>query len=129
MIGFTTTAFAQTVAEFKFDQETHDFGKISQGKPATVELKFTNSGTDDLNIFSVDANCACTKTDFPRTPVKKGASGTITITYDAAAIGVFLKGVTVKSNAKTSVKILYVKGEVVAVKGGSLKKPLKITFG
>lgn len=117
IIGFTTTAFAQSVAEFKFDQETHDFGKISQGKPATVELKFTNSGTDDLNIFSVESNCPCIKTNFTRTPIKKGTFGSVTITFDAAALGAFSKSVIVKSNAKTPIKILYIMGEVVAVKG------------
>ena len=32
-------------AEFKFEKETHDFGKIPQGKPVNVEFKFTNKFT------------------------------------------------------------------------------------
>jgi hypothetical protein len=46
--------------------------------------------------------------------VKKGETGVITVTYNAAAVMPFNKAITVKSNAKTPVKWLYIKGEVLA---------------
>jgi hypothetical protein len=115
LIGFTTMTAMQTdnKAEFKFEKETYDFGKIPQGKPVTAELKFTNTGEEPLIISAVEPTCGCTVADYTKTPVKKGASGSIKLTYNAAAPGAFNKAVTVKSNARTPVKYLYIKGEVV----------------
>jgi hypothetical protein len=117
IVGIVFTAAAQSVAEFKFEQETHSFGKISQGKPVTVEFRFINSGTDALNIAAVESTCPCIKTDFTRSSIKKGEPGSITITFDAATLGAFSKSVILKSNAKTPIKVLYIMGEVVAIKG------------
>lgn len=114
LIGFTTMTAMQTdnKAEFKFEKETYDFGKISQGKPVTAELKFTNVGDEPLIISAVEPTCGCTVANYTKTPVKKGESGSISLTYNAAAVGPFTKAVTVKSNARTPVKVLYIKGEV-----------------
>lgn len=116
IFGLATMTAMQddTKAEFKFDKETHDFGKIPQGKPVTIEFKFTNTGQEPLIISGVESTCGCTVPKYTSTPVKKGESGLITVTYNAASANVFSKGVTIKSNAKTPVKVLYIKGEVVA---------------
>ncbi|MFM6976938.1 MAG: DUF1573 domain-containing protein [Sphingobacteriaceae bacterium] len=100
--------------EFKFDKETYDFGKIPQGTPVSVDFKFTNTGDEPIIITNVESTCGCTVPKFTSTPVKKGESGTISVTYNAAAVMPFSKAITVKSNAKTPVKVLYIKGEVVA---------------
>jgi len=115
LIGFTAMTAMRTAdkAEFKFDKETHDFGKIPQGKPVSVDFKFTNVGDEPLIITNVESSCGCTVPKYTSTPVKKGESGVITVTYNAAAAMAFNKAVTVKSNAKTPVKYLYIKGEVV----------------
>lgn len=115
LVGFTTMTAMQTdnKAEFKFDKETYDFGKIPQGKPVSVEFKFTNIGEEPLIISAVEPTCGCTVANYTKTPVKKGDSGSITLTYNAASVMPFNKAVTVKSNAKTPVKYLYIKGEVV----------------
>ena len=101
-------------AEFKFAEETYDFGKIPQGKPVTHEFKFTNVGDAPIIISSVGASCGCTVPKYSTTPVKKGETGVITATFNAAALASFNKVITVKSNAKTPVKYLYIKGEVVS---------------
>ena len=44
-------------AEFKFEKETHDFGKIPQGKPVSVEFKFTNTGDEPLIISNIERVC------------------------------------------------------------------------
>ncbi|MDQ7947406.1 MAG: DUF1573 domain-containing protein [Pedobacter sp.] len=105
-------AQAADAPDFKFVEETHDFGKIPQGKPVSVELFFTNTGKLPLIISAVEPTCGCTVAKYTQTPVKKGEKGSITLTYNAAAPGAFNKGITVKSNAKTPVKIIYIKGEV-----------------
>ena len=101
-------------AEFKFEKETHDFGKIPQGKPVNVEFKFTNIGDEPLIISNIESVCGCTVPKYTSTPVLKGQTGSITVTYNAAAIAPFSKGLTIKSNAKTPIKVIYIKGEVVA---------------
>lgn len=111
-----STAVAQDVnaPEFKFVEETHDFGKIPQGKPVTVELKFTNVGKSPLILSAVEPTCGCTVAKFTQTPIKKGEEGSITLTYNAATPGQFTKPTTIKSNAKTPIKMVYIKGEVIA---------------
>ena len=73
LVGFTTmTAMqADNKAEFKFEKETYDFGKIPQGKPVSAELKFTNSGEEPLIISAVQPTCGCTVANYTKTPVKK----------------------------------------------------------
>ena len=117
IIGFVAFTAMQTdnKAEFKFAEETHDFGKIPQGKPVTWEFKFTNTGQEPLIISNVESTCGCTVPKFTNTPVLKGQTGTITVTFNAASVQPsFSKAVTIKSNARTPNKLLYIKGEVTA---------------
>jgi Protein of unknown function (DUF1573) len=117
VLGFITITAMQTdnKAEFKFEKETYDFGKIPQGKPVSVDFKFTNVGEEPLIISNVEPTCGCTIADYTKTPVKKGESGFVKLTFNAAVVQPsFAKAVTVKSNARTPVKLLYIKGEVVA---------------
>jgi hypothetical protein len=117
IIGFVAFTAFQTdnKPEFKFEKETHDFGKIPQGKPVSYEFKFTNTGEEPLIISNVESTCGCTVPAFTKTPVLKGQTGTITVTFNAAAVQPsFSKAVTIKSNARTPNKLLYIKGEVTA---------------
>jgi len=102
----------QNKAEFKFEQETHDFGRIPQGTPVSYEFKFTNTGTEPLIISKVESTCGCTVPEFTTAPVQPGAEGKIKVTFDASAASPFSKMVTIRSNAKTPVKALYIKGVV-----------------
>ncbi len=116
IIGFTTMTALRTdnPPEFKFETESHDFGKIPQGKPVSYDFKFTNIGDEPLIITNVESTCGCTVPKYTTTPVKKGENGVITVTFNASAVQPFSKAVTIKSNAKTPVKMLYIKGEVVS---------------
>jgi len=100
-------------AEFKFEKETHDFGQIPKGIPVSAEFVFTNTGGEQLIISSIETSCDCITTKFTREPILKGGKGIITIIYDAAMPQAgFTKAVMIKSNARTRIKVLYVKGEV-----------------
>lgn len=117
LVGFIAIAAIQTdnKADFKFEKETHDFGKILQGKPVSFDFVFTNVGDEPLIISNVESTCGCTVPKYPTTPVLKGGNGTITVTFNAAAVQPgFIKAVTIKSNSRTPVKVLYIKGEVIA---------------
>ena len=116
VLGLSIAAVAQSnPAEFKFEKETHDFGKIPLTKPVSVEFKFTNIGDMPLIITKVETTCGCTVPTYTKTPLKKGESGVISVTYTPAGSPLpFSKSITVTSNAKTTTKVLYIKGETVA---------------
>lgn len=117
IIGFIAfTAMQDNKAEFKFNEETHDFGKVPQGKPISFVFKYTNVGNEPLIITAVESTCGCTVPSVePKqgTPVLKGQSGSITLTYNAAVAAPFNKYVKITSNSKTPLKMLYIKGEVI----------------
>ncbi len=119
LLAFTfvaRTAFAQdsAQAEFKFNEEKHDFGEIPQGTPVTTIFEFTNVGQEPLILTDVKPTCGCTIADYTKTPVKSGDKGIIKITYNAAFAAPFTKTIVVTSNAKTPVKNLIIVGKVVA---------------
>ncbi|HTD99868.1 MAG TPA: DUF1573 domain-containing protein [Mucilaginibacter sp.] len=115
ILGFAFTASAQDneKAEFKFNEEKHDYGKIPQGTPVTTVFEFTNIGKEPLILTNVQPTCGCTIADYTKTPVKAGEKGLIKITYNAIASGPFNKTIVVTSNAKTPTKYLNIIGEVI----------------
>lgn len=116
ILGVAVGANAQTAADFKFDKETYDFGKILMTKPATVEFRFTNIGDAPLIITNVAPSCGCTAPEWTKKPVKKGDTGIIKITFtpNPTTPLPFSKNVTITSNAKMNPKVLYIKGVSVA---------------
>jgi len=108
----TFTSMKLAIGEFSFEKETHDYGTIPQNKPASYDFKFSNAGDAPIIISEVKPSCGCSVAEFTKTPIKPGEAGTITVTYNAAAKGPFTKQFTVKSNTKTPVKTLTVKGSV-----------------
>jgi hypothetical protein len=116
VLGFAFTATAQDneKAEFKFNEEKHDFGKVPQGTPVTTVFEFTNIGKEPLILTDVKPTCGCTIADYTKTPVKNGEKGLIKITYNAANVAPFNKTIVVTSNAKTPTKYLNIVGEVIA---------------
>lgn len=119
-IGFANAGCSQTPtqsasnADISFANSTHDFGAIPQGTPVSYVFSFKNTGKEPLVLTSVTPSCGCTTPEWPKEPVKPGATGTIKATFNAAAIGAFNKAITVVSNAKTPSVVLTFKGEVKA---------------
>ncbi|MHC8949346.1 DUF1573 domain-containing protein [Sphingobacterium hungaricum] len=109
-VGLTSMTVA--IGEFKFEKETHDFGKIAHNKPATFEFNFSNDGDAPIIISEVVSSCGCSVAEFTKTPIKPAGTGVIKVTYNAAVTGPFTKSFTIKSNTKTPVKILTIKGIV-----------------
>ena len=101
------------MAKFKWEKTTHNFGKIQQGKPVSVEFTFTNKGTSPLVISNVKGSCGCTVTQYTKDPIAPGKTGNVKATYNAAAMGAFNKSVRVTANVEGGTETLYIKGEVV----------------
>ena len=93
-------------------EESHDFGEIPQGKPASVEFSFTNKGEEPLIITNVTTGCGCTAPEYTKAPVAAGKSSKIKGTYNAAAMGAFSKAITVNFVNDGSQKVLLIKGTV-----------------
>lgn len=106
------TAMSLAIGEFKFEKETHDFGTLTHNKPATYEFSFTNAGDAPIILLEVAPSCGCSVADFSKTPVAPGTTGKIKVTYNAAVKGPFTKSFIVKSNTKTPIKTLTIKGNV-----------------
>ena len=105
--------FAQTTAPVEFKETKHSFGKIPQGKPVTTEFSFKNTSDKPVVIESAVAGCGCTKPEYPETPVLKGKSAVIKVTYNAANPGNFTKTVTVKIADVAEPIVLTIDGEVI----------------
>jgi hypothetical protein len=90
-----------------------NLGEIVQNKPVSLEFEFINTGENPVIIFSVQASCGCTSTDYSKTPILPGESTKIKAVYNAAAKGAFKKQVTVITNAEENPKTLTFTGTVI----------------
>lgn len=109
-------AFAQAKADelAKFQTETIDLGKIQQSNPATATFTVTNTGSKDLLIENAQPTCGCTISDYTKTPIAAGKTGTIKATYNAAGLGAFEKHLQVKFVGADDMKSITLKGEVLS---------------
>ena len=120
LLGFLaltcTTLFAQKKADdiAKLNVETFDFGKIKQNVPAVATIVVTNIGTEPLLIEQATPSCGCTISDYTKTPIAPGKTGTIKATYNAAAVGHIDKTITVKFAGADDAKFIKLTGEVLA---------------
>lgn len=119
------TASAQPKATF--DKNTHEFGIVLWKNPATATFTVKNDGDKPLVITNVTTSCGCAVADWTKTPIAPGASGVITSTFDAKALGRFQKSVGVYCNASDRPIYLKLRGEVSAdPKNYTLTHPYEI---
>ena len=101
-----------------WNSETIDVGQIPQNTPKPIVFEFKNTGKTTVIVTNVQGSCGCTATDYTKTPIAPGKSGTIKATYNAVNVGAFAKTVSVTTNAETTPKTLTIKGTVVAASNG-----------
>jgi len=106
------------VSSVVWKSETIDVGTIPQNTPKPIIFEFKNTGKTAVIVTNVQGSCGCTATDYTKTPIAPGKSGTITATYNAANAGAFSKTVSVTTNADAATKVLTIKGTVVAAASG-----------
>lgn len=99
-----------------FETTEHDFGKMLQGEKVSYTYKFKNEGNAPLLITTVEKTCGCTNITFPKTPMKPGESGTISIIYDSDGHkGIQNKSVVVKANTNPAQTVLRFRASVETV--------------
>jgi hypothetical protein len=117
-------SFAQTPTptDVQFPTINHQFGKIKKGVPVTYLFSFKNVSEKPVVIEFANAECGCTTPEYPQTPITKGQSNTIKVTYNAATEGVFKKNVNVKFANTKLPYVLTIEGEVLPEKASTTPK-------
>jgi hypothetical protein len=123
---FVVGAFAQTQDELAektsnanlvFETSSHSFGNIIEGQIATYEFKFTNTGTEPLELTNVRASCGCTTPKWPRELIQPGQTSLVRAEYNSSGRpGTFSKNIFVTSNAGQS---------TLTISGNVIKEPEK----
>ena len=117
--------------EIEFEAEIIDLGEFMQydDPSSKCEFKFKNTGKEPLIISKCKGSCGCTVPECPKEPILPGESSVIKVNYDEKRVGSFNKSITITSNAKTTTKILKVKGKIIAADkntGAPVKKQSKL---
>ncbi len=122
----TPNAVNPNAAKFKFESEVVDYGTIEHNADGNREFKFTNIGKEPLIISNAVGSCGCTTPNWPKEPIKPGATGVIKVKYATDRVGAFEKTITLTSNAETPTKVIKIKGVVnpdpTPAPAGDLKK-------
>jgi hypothetical protein len=100
--------------EIKFEEETHDFGRITQGEKVAFGFKFKNTGASNLIISSANGSCGCTVPEYPRKPILPGEEATINVVFSSEGkFGTVEKSVTIVTNCEPSTRIIYIKANII----------------
>ena len=96
-----------------FDENQHDFGRLSSGESISYSFHFRNTGNADLVISSASATCGCTVADYPKGRIVPGAEGYVTVTFKSAGkSGQQFQEVTVVTNAQPATHKLRIIAQV-----------------
>ncbi len=99
--------------EFKFKEETHDYGEVPEGPLAETDFEFKNVGKKPIVITEAHGSCGCTVPKWPSEPIMPGKKGVIHVAYTTQGRqGMIMKDVTINSNAKQSPMVLHIRGTV-----------------
>jgi hypothetical protein len=98
-----------------FEENLHDFGKLTEGEKVTYAFRFKNTGKAPLVISNASTSCGCTITAYPKQPIKPGEGATIDVSFNSEGKqGFQVKTITVYTNGQpptSQVKISALVGE------------------
>jgi hypothetical protein len=96
-----------------FDQDMHDFGRLSAGENISYSFHFRNTGSADLIISGCSATCGCTVASYPKERIAPGGDGYITVSFNSTGkSGQQFQEVTVMSNAQPARSKLKIAAQV-----------------
>lgn len=114
---FISPSDSQTVStSVAFEERVYSFGTILEknGK-VSHSFIFKNNGKMDVTIADVHSACGCIGKVITKGPVKPGAKGKVTITFDPAyKSGFFSKEIVVFSNNGNEFNRIWVEGNITA---------------
>lgn len=82
------------------DSNYLDLGEQPEGKSIEISFRFKNTGTKNLVIENVSAQCGCTVPEKPEKPFAPGEEGVIKAKYNGSGHDETRKQVYVKGNIK-----------------------------
>jgi Protein of unknown function (DUF1573) len=105
-----------TLPDIKFDEETHDFGRITEGEKVAYAFKFKNTGGANLIIASAAGSCGCTVPEYPRKPIAPGEEAMVNVVFSSEGkSGMVEKSITIVTNCEPSTKMIYIKANIITV--------------
>lgn len=78
---------AEQGPRIQFESETHNFGKVMQGKILNHAFKYTNAGDSALVIQGVRTTCGCTVALVSGKRLNPGKNGVIKVSFDTTGYG------------------------------------------
>ena len=100
--------------DIKFEEEEHDFGRITQGEKVSFAFKFKNTGNSNLIITSAAGSCGCTIPEWPKEPILPGKEGKVNVVFSSEGkSGIQEKTITIVTNCEPSTRIVKIKTEII----------------
>lgn len=103
-------AWAQPKAVFL--NPNHEMGTLLWQTPGYTTFEVTNKGKSPLNILNVDPGCGCTNVSWTTEAIAPGASGFVSVIYDAELLGRFHRYIEVFTNEGGEPHLLTISGKV-----------------
>ncbi|KAB2814601.1 DUF1573 domain-containing protein [Phaeocystidibacter luteus] len=99
---------------FEFNETTHDFGDVEEGRTVQTVFTFTNTGDAPLIISNAKGSCGCTVPEWPRTPIQPGETGEMKVSFNSSnKSGMTQKRVTITANTTPPTTVLNIKANVI----------------
>lgn len=103
----------KNLPEIKFEEEVHDFGKITQGEKVSHNFRFTNTGKGNLIISNAYGSCGCTVPEIPKQPIPPGKGSFIRVTFDSEGkSGIVSKEISILTNCMPNKRVIKVKADI-----------------
>lgn len=100
--------------KFQFEEISHNFGEIMQGKQRNYTFFFKNVGKETLIIYNVETSCGCTTSIYSKEPIKSGENGEIAVIFDTKhKIGEISTSILVTANTYPGQIMLTLSANVV----------------
>lgn len=104
---------SKEAAVIEFNKQVYEFGTVEEGQIVDVEFLVTNAGETDLVISKATPSCGCTVPQWPRTPIKPGATEKVVAKFNTAGKpGPQNKSITLFTNSAKGRETLRIKGTV-----------------
>lgn len=97
----------------KVNTDKFDFGKIKQGVPVSTYFEVKNISDKPVVIENAWGSCGCTTPEVPKEPIAPNSTVKLKVNYNAAAMGVFNKDVSIKVAGINEPKKVGITGETL----------------
>lgn len=103
----------EAMPTMEFSDTVYNFGTIKEGDIVVHEFEFKNNGKNPLIISNAKGTCGCTAPEYSTEPIPGGKTGVMKIQFNSAGKSGFQnKSVSITTNSKRGIHVLYIKGEV-----------------